>query len=119
MSKNHLSSPDFATLAGALIAGVSIVGGLTLEGGSIRDIAQLTAALMVVGGTLGAVLISTPLKTFTGALCSLRLLVFDRPASLGELVELILQLSAKARKIVSHLWKRTLLSLRTLSLARR
>jgi chemotaxis protein MotA len=35
-----------------------IVGGLQLEGGRIKDISQLTAAFIVLGGTLGALMVS-------------------------------------------------------------
>ena len=32
-----------------------------MEGGKLQDIAQVTSALIVLGGTLGAVMITTPL----------------------------------------------------------
>jgi len=98
MNSTQRGNPDFATLAGAIIAIGSIMGGLMLEGGSIRDIAQITAALMVLGGTAGAVLISTPFSTFAGAMRSLKLVFFDRPASASKTLEDILRLSMKARK---------------------
>jgi len=98
MISDRRGNPDFATLSGAIIAAGSVLGGLILEGGSIRDIAQLTAAVMVVGGTLGAVLISTPIHAFVGAARSLRLLFFDRPAPLQETLETIIRLSTKAKK---------------------
>ncbi len=91
-------NPDFATLAGAIVAAASVLGGLLLEGGSIRDIAQVTAAVMVVGGTLGAVMISTPLQTLLGAARSLQLLFFDRAAPLEDTLEAIVRLSSKAKK---------------------
>src|ERR1043165_425967 len=47
--------PDLATVAGIAIALAGILGGLLLEKGSIYDIAQGTAAMIVLGGTLGAV----------------------------------------------------------------
>ena len=47
---------DLATLAGVVVALGAILGGLVLEGGKLADIAQLTAAMIVGGGTLGAVL---------------------------------------------------------------
>lgn len=98
MHKTPRNIPDFATLAGVLIAAASVVGGLLLEGGSIRDIAQVTAALMVVGGTLGAVLISTPSNIFVSAFRRLRLVAFDQPATLDPILNQIFHLSAKARK---------------------
>src|SRR6185437_10458591 len=54
------SSPDFATIGGLAVALLGILGGLILEKGEIADVAQGTAALIVLGGTFGAVLVSTP-----------------------------------------------------------
>jgi len=98
MNSDQRRSPDFATLAGGVIALLSILGGLILEGGSVRDIAQVTAALMVVGGTLGAVFVSTPLHTLLAAARSLRLLFFDRVQPLEQTLDTIVRLSMKARK---------------------
>ena len=67
MAKGASKSPDFATIGGALVAAVGIIGGLLLEGGRIRDISQITAAIIVLGGTLGAVMIHTPMSTLRGA----------------------------------------------------
>jgi chemotaxis protein MotA len=53
-------SLDPTFLAGLVIATACILGGLVLEKGQIHDVAQVTAALIVVGGTLGAVVVSTP-----------------------------------------------------------
>ena len=47
-------------MAGILIAMGGVLGGLVLEKGNIADIAQITAALIVLGGTCGAVLVTTP-----------------------------------------------------------
>ena len=44
-----------------------IVAGLLLEGGNLGQILQPTAALIVFGGTLGAVLLQFPLLTVVAA----------------------------------------------------
>ncbi len=98
MNPDQRRSPDFATLAGGVLVLISILGGLVLEGGSVRDIAQVTAALMVVGGTLGAVFVSTPLTTLIAAARALRLLFFDRVPPLEHTLDTIVRLSIKARK---------------------
>src|SRR5947209_5844036 len=54
--------PDFATLGGMALALAGILGGLILEKGSLQDVAQATAFMIVIGGTLGAVLVTTPLS---------------------------------------------------------
>ena len=38
-----------------------------MEGGKIKDISQITAAFIVLGGTLGAVMVSTPISVLKGA----------------------------------------------------
>ena len=53
--------PDLATISGIGLAMAGIIGGLILEKGSIQDVAQGTAAMIVLGGTFGAVLVTTPM----------------------------------------------------------
>ena len=57
-------SLDVLTLIGVTLAVGAIVGGNWLEGGNVAVLLQLTAFVIVVGGTLGAVLIQTPLRDF-------------------------------------------------------
>lgn len=90
--------PDFATLGGLLLAGAGIVGGLLLEGGSIRDIAQWTAAIIVLGGTLGAVMITTPLSTLVSALRRLRDVFVEPAADPGTVIDEIIGYATKARR---------------------
>ena len=65
--KPTAARPDLATLSGLVLAFGGILGGLIMEGGKIRDVSQITAAFIVLGGTLGAVLISTPVPILMGA----------------------------------------------------
>src|ERR1041384_3127181 len=53
--KKPSARPDMASLIGIALALTGILGGLILEKGQIGDIAQGTAALIVLGGTMGAV----------------------------------------------------------------
>jgi chemotaxis protein MotA len=55
-------------VGGVLIALGGILAGLLLEGGNLGQILQPTAAMIVFGGTLGAVLIQFPLPVVLGAL---------------------------------------------------
>jgi chemotaxis protein MotA len=52
---------DITTIAGVVVAIGFILGGQLLEGGHVGSIVQGTAALIVFGGTFGAVLVSFPL----------------------------------------------------------
>lgn len=49
------------TFLGLIVGFGAIIFGQILEGGHLSDLIQGTAALIVLGGTLGAVLVSTPL----------------------------------------------------------
>jgi len=52
---------DKATWGGVVLGVGGIVGGLLLEGGKLSQVLQPTAAMIVFGGTMGAVLIQFPL----------------------------------------------------------
>lgn len=59
---------DKATLGGVVLAVGGILAGLLLEGGNLGQIVQPTAAMIVFGGTLGAILIQFPLAVVWRAL---------------------------------------------------
>ena len=59
---------DKATVIGILVALGGILAGLLLEGGRLSQVLQPTAAMIVFGGTLGAILIQFPLGVATHAL---------------------------------------------------
>jgi chemotaxis protein MotA len=90
--------PDMATIAGFLVAIGGIVGGLLLEKGSIQDVAQGTAAMIVLGGTLGAVLVTTPLPVFLRALKRFRSVLFEEASSTTATIDALIMYATKARK---------------------
>jgi chemotaxis protein MotA len=82
-----------------LFAGVgAIVAGLTLEGGHVRDILQESAAIIVLGGTLGAVALTMPFKVLKRALRRLTSIVTATPDDSAEIIEEIVVYATKARK---------------------
>src|ERR1700678_4466662 len=89
---------DLSTLAGIVLALGGIIGGLLLKKGNILDIAQITAAMIVLGGTFGAVLVSTPLAVVLRAFRSLRGIFFETHVSANALIETLMKLSLAARK---------------------
>jgi chemotaxis protein MotA len=97
-TKKSSSRPDFATLAGIVIALGGLIGGLILEKGEIRDIAQITAAIIVLGGTFGAVLVSMPMRVVVGALKRVKEVVFEKSVAPDHLIDEIIDYAAKARK---------------------
>jgi chemotaxis protein MotA len=90
--------PDLATLGGLALAVFGIVGGLLLEKGQIQDIAQGTAALIVLGGTLGAVLVTTPMPVVLRAMRALKTVFFDQPGNTRRTIEALIGFATKARK---------------------
>jgi chemotaxis protein MotA len=90
--------PDLATLGGIALAMLGIIGGLLLEHGSISDVAQTTAAMIVMGGTFGAVLVTTPLPVFLRALQGLGSAFFERGSSVPAMIETLIGYATKARK---------------------
>jgi chemotaxis protein MotA len=59
---------DILSVVGIFMALVAILGGNILEGGHISSLIQLTAFVIVGGGTLGAVMVQTPIRTFVRAM---------------------------------------------------
>jgi len=57
---------DKSSFGGVFVALGGILLGLVLEGGKIGQILQPTAALIVFGGTLGAVMLQFPLPDHAG-----------------------------------------------------
>ncbi len=89
---------DKLTLLGLVVGVTGIMTGQILEGGSLSIMFQGAAFLIVVGGTLGAVLVQCPTRIFVMAVRMGRW-AFVPPALHGrELVGLLTEWSALARK---------------------
>ena len=97
-AKGGALRPDFSTLCGIAIALTGIVGGLILEKGSLQDLTQGTAAMIVFGGTLGAVLVTTPMAVAMRAFRGVGQIFFERSSDTAETIERLIQLATKARK---------------------
>src|SRR4029077_5291355 len=96
--KKASSRPDIATLGGMLLAAGGILGGLVLEGGKLTDIAQVTALMIVLGGTIGAVMVTTPLRTLIKAAKCLGSGFFEHAQEPAQVIEEIISYATKARK---------------------
>ncbi len=89
---------DKSSIGGVFVALVGIIAGLLIEGGSLTQILQPTAALIVFGGTLGAVMLQFPLSTVVGAFRNLGH-VFTAPRKQDtQLVKLLVSFANKARR---------------------
>ncbi len=82
---------DYLALLGTTISVAAIIAGNLLEGGSLAGLLQLTAFVIVTGGTLGAVLLQTPLPDFRHAIGQLRMVLHPpvdrREAAIEQMVE--------------------------------
>ena len=78
---------DLATLLGLAIALIGILVGQAIEGGSILQIMQPTAAMIVCGGTLGATMIGFPLSVMKQAAADFLHIVKDEDIRPNEVIE--------------------------------
>jgi chemotaxis protein MotA len=89
---------DKSSVGGVALALGGVVAGLMIEGGNLRQILQPTAAIIVLGGTLGAVMLQFPLDTVIGAARQM-LHVFTGNAPDGErALRQIIDFANKARR---------------------
>lgn len=89
---------DYTAPVGLVVGLGGIVLGLVLEGGHLAEVAQITAAVIVFGGTLGAVILTTPASMLKSAARRLRHVLFEEDAPLQPIIEVIVDLATRARK---------------------
>jgi chemotaxis protein MotA len=89
---------DILSLTGLLVAMVAILGGNILEGGHTSSLVQLTAFVIVGGGTLGAVMVQTPIRTFVRSMKIAVWVVKPVKLQLEEAAEKIVNWSNIARR---------------------
>ena len=89
---------DKATLIGLVMGLGAIIGGQALEGGSLHSIIQVTAAVIVFGGTFGAVFLSYPFQNVMGAFRDIRVIIREPLKDPLEIISQITKYANKARK---------------------
>jgi chemotaxis protein MotA len=89
---------DFASIAGVLLAVLGILGGLKIEGGSIAQVTQPTAMMIVLGGTLGAVMLQFPLPVFRIAMKQFASIFFATATDGDGVIRQIVAFAVKARR---------------------
>lgn len=89
---------DIATLLGLVLAFGAILFGQHLEGGHLDSIMQPTAAIIVIGGTIGAVTTQFKMKQLIHALKSVKAVFFEKKLDGAAVTKEILALAGKARK---------------------
>ncbi len=89
---------DITSILGPLIGIGLVLLGQAMEGGSITQLIQVTAALIVLGGSLGAVVNSFPLPVLINAVSMLKDVYGNIDVNYETTIQELLQYAQKARK---------------------
>lgn len=89
---------DKSTVGGIVIALGGIALGLILDGGKLAQVLQPTAALIVFGGTIGAVMVQFPLPIVLKAMVQLKDVFLNKSSESDSLVQNLMRYAFKARK---------------------
>jgi chemotaxis protein MotA len=91
-------SVDKASLGGLVLAIGGILAGLLLEGGNLGQIIQPTAAIIVFGGTLGAVMLQFPLPVVMHAVRRLASVFLNPKQRPLATIQRLVKYAQKARR---------------------
>jgi chemotaxis protein MotA len=81
---------DISSVGGVVLALACILVGQALEGGHVGSVLQVTAALIVFGGTFGAVMVSFPMTDVVGGLkAAKRVFTESKPDLAGLIAEIV------------------------------
>ena len=89
---------DILTITGIVLALGAILGGQVLEGGHLGSIMQATAFLIVMGGTIGAVMVNYPMAVFLKALGNAKMIFFNVHVDSKAMIAQIVELATLSRK---------------------
>lgn len=89
---------DIATLFGLILALGAVSGAFALEGGNVDAVFLFAPIMLVVGGTMGATIITTSSATVAQVPNLLRLAFTHRQHRVEETVEYLVKLAEKARR---------------------
>ncbi len=89
---------DFNSVIGLALALAGIVGGHILEGGHVDSLLQVTAFVIVAGGTVGAVMLQTPIRVFWGGIRMLKWIFIPPSYASESLIRQIMVWSSAVRK---------------------
>lgn len=89
---------DKISILGLLIGVSAIIGGQVIDGGHLGSIVQPTAFLIVVGGTLGAVMLQSPYTTFMRGIRMLHWVYYPPVVNYQDLIQQIFLWSQISRR---------------------
>lgn len=89
---------DITTLGGIVFAIGCILGGQALEGGHASSLVQATAAIIVLGGSIGATMVAYPMSDLSRAMKHAKGAFQNKKSDLNEIVKQVVELAAVARR---------------------
>jgi chemotaxis protein MotA len=89
---------DLGTILGLAVAVIGILAGQAIEGGSIFQILQPTAAMIVFGGTLGATMIGFPISVLKQAAADLIHVFKEEVIEPTAVIDEVIKFTNKARR---------------------
>jgi len=89
---------DIATIGGLIIGIGAVVVSFMMEGGHLSAIVQPPAMLIVIGGTIGASVITTSMGTILRVPSYMKLALTGKPVNPLRSIDMIVQMSEKARR---------------------
>ena len=95
---------DIASIGGLALAIIGILAGMMIEGGSIAQITQPTAAMIVVGGTAGAVMLQFPMHIFIAAIKALAKVFLHKGHDGEATVQQLVEFANRLAKMASSRW---------------
>ena len=89
---------DIATILGLILGVGSLLLSFVMEGGHLSALIQIPAMILVIFGTFGAAAITTSVKQLLNLPTLIKVVMFEKKIDTQQLIELIFDLSQKARK---------------------
>lgn len=89
---------DLTSIVGLFLGAAFILTAQAMEGGSVTDLMQLTAAMIVIGGASGAVILSFPASDLQNAFKYTKFVFLNLGADHKKVIAEIIDFATKARK---------------------
>lgn len=89
---------DLATLIGLIVGFGGLIGGFVLEGGTIGSLWGTSAFIIIMGGTVGATMISFPISDLKRLMQLLKQVFTDKKIDEVEMINTLADLADKARR---------------------
>lgn len=89
---------DITTIIGIVLAVGSLLLGFTIDGGSVIQLIIGSAALVVFGGTFGAVIVSFPLNRLKNVPGAVKMAFLNYKGKTSEIIDEIVDMASTARR---------------------